>query len=124
MEELYLAHILEHYREPQHKGVPETYDIKKEGENPSCGDRINLFISFADDGSLSSVQFDGEGCAISIAATSMLAEYVRGMKKDEVLKLTPDDVYKMLGVTVNPAREKCALLSYCTLIEGIESQVS
>ena len=59
--------------------------------------------------------FEGYGCAISQAATSMLTDKVKGMKKEEVSKLTAEDINDLLGIEVGLEREKCALLSLNTL---------
>jgi len=115
MDELYLENILEHSKNPLNKGVPKRYDFAEEGVNPSCGDSIILYLTFSDAGKVKDVQFDGDGCAISVAATSMLTERIKGIDVKDVEKIASDDIYEMLGVRVAPGREKCALLSFRTL---------
>lgn len=119
MDELYLEHILEHYRNPQNKLVPERYDVTEDGANPNCGDAIRLYVTFAKDGTVGDVAFTGDGCAISVAATSLLTERAKGMRAADIDALTPADIHAMLGVDVGPGREKCALLSLHTLKQAI-----
>jgi len=119
MDDIYQQNILEHYKHPHNKTVPEHFDVKQEGSNPSCGDELTLYLSF-DDGKVSSVGFLGDGCAVSQSATSMLTDRVKGMTKEEIAKLSPEDVYDLLGIVVGPAREKCALLSLNTLHRAVK----
>lgn len=91
--------------------VPPAFDLRESGVNPSCGDALMMYISFGEDGSIDAAAFDGEGCAISQAAADMLSEKAVGMTRDEVLGLRSEDIYDLLGVSVGPSREKCALLA-------------
>jgi len=120
MDDLYQANILDHYRKPRNKQVLANFDIRHTGKNPSCGDDIILYIKFDSDGKVLRASFDGEGCAISQASASMLTEKMRGMTKEELKKISKDDIYNMLGVKVNVGREKCALLALNALQDGLE----
>jgi nitrogen fixation NifU-like protein len=115
MDDLYLANILEHSKDPHNHGELEKFDVKQDGVNPSCGDEIILYVKFTKDGKVDDVKFTGDGCAISIAATSMLTDKVKHMTKEKILNLTNEDIYELLQVNVNPGREKCALLGLRTL---------
>ncbi|MBI2046062.1 MAG: iron-sulfur cluster assembly scaffold protein [Parcubacteria group bacterium] len=121
MEELYKEHILDHYRNPRNKGALLLFDIKQDGSNPSCGDTLVLYILFDASGRAKEVSFDGSGCAISQAGASLLTEKIKGMTKKELQKITPKDIYMLLGISsINPAREPCALLAYRALEKGLE----
>jgi nitrogen fixation NifU-like protein len=61
------------------------------------------------------VRFTGDGCAISIAATSLLTDAIKGKTLDQVQNISAQDIIDMLGISVGPARLKCALLAYKTL---------
>jgi len=64
--------------------------------------------------------FDGDGCAISVAAASMLTEYIEGKTIQDLKLITPGDIYGMLGVQIGPARVNCALLAYKALSDSLE----
>jgi nitrogen fixation NifU-like protein len=114
MDDLYRDYILEHYRRPHNFGVLDAPDLRWEGANPLCGDRITLMIDVRD-GVVADVAFTGRGCAISQASASLLTDEMRGKPLEELEKLTPDDVLDLLGIEISPARLKCALLSLDTL---------
>jgi nitrogen fixation NifU-like protein len=114
VDDLYRDYILEHYRHPHNFGVLETPDLRWEGANPLCGDRITMMLTVRD-GAIADVAFTGRGCAISQASASLLTDELRGKTLDEVARMTPDDVLDLLGIEISPARLKCALLSLETL---------
>jgi len=119
-EEIYKQHILDHYRNPHNKGVLETFSVKEEGTNASCGDVLALYLDIGEDGIVRDISFEGSGCAVSQAAASMLMDVIKGKSIEDLKLLTPGDVYTMLGITISPGRTKCALLAYSTLVEGIK----
>ena len=108
MSNMYREHILELYKEPSNKGrlVNETHSCEK--RNSACGDRIR--ISFDYKGKVKDVRFEGEGCAISQAAASLLTDYLEGKNKKEVQGIDGDKMLELLGVEVAPMRLKCAML--------------
>jgi len=65
------------------------------------------------------VRFSGRGCAISQASASMLTERIEGATLEELRAITPQDVLEMLGVSIGPARQRCALLGLRVLHQGI-----
>lgn len=108
--DLYSEIILDYYKNPRNKGkLPDAQGHAIE-YNPSCGDVIEVFINFDESGKAKQVNFDGHGCAISQAATSMLTEELIGKSKEEIEKITNQNVYDMLGVPISSGRVKCALL--------------
>ena len=117
-EELYKENILEHYKEPQNKGTLSLFNFDGRGVNPSCGDVLEIYV-LSEEGSIKDVAFDGNGCAISTAGASMLTEYIKGKDLEEVKKIKESKIYEMLGVTISPAREKCALLAYRAMQKAI-----
>jgi nitrogen fixation NifU-like protein len=114
-EELYKQNILDRYKNPRHKKVPESYDMREGGINASCGDSLLVFLKFSDDGKISEADFDGEGCAISQVATDMLLEKIIGTRMEDFAKISEEDVYQLLGIAAGTPREKCALLAVNTL---------
>ena len=110
MDELYRENILDHYKRPRHFGKLEEFDLDFEDTNPFCGDEQHVFIKLGDDGKVSEVSFEGKGCAISTAATSMLMEELEGKTREELLRLQKDFVLELLGIDISATRMKCALL--------------
>jgi nitrogen fixation NifU-like protein len=110
--DMYRQQILDHYKSPRNYGELEEPTFTHVGENPMCGDTIEIDVTLAEDGeTIERVAFRGDGCAISQASASMLTERMAGMTLDELDDLDRDDVVDMLGVDISPMRVKCAVLA-------------
>jgi nitrogen fixation NifU-like protein len=108
---MYREQILDHYKNPRGHGVIEDADARAEGVNPLCGDEVTISVAFEDDGeTIKDVMFDGRGCAISQASTSMLMDMVKGRTAGEVAALPKDELLDEVGIPLTPIRLKCALL--------------
>ena len=101
--------ILDHSRHPRHQKAIEHPNASAEGQNPLCGDELQIDLRI-DDGKIAEVSFHGQGCSISQAATSMLTEIVVGKSVEEAAALEGDDVTGLIGIPLSPVRLKCALL--------------
>jgi nitrogen fixation NifU-like protein len=110
MDDLYREEILEHYKRPHNFGRLDDADLEYEDNNPFCGDEQHVFIRLDGDGRVDEVSFEGKGCAISTAATSMLTDELEGMSREELLRLPKDFVLDLLGIDISATRMKCALL--------------
>lgn len=110
MDELYRDQILEHYKRPHNFGRLEEYDLDFEDTNPLCGDEQHIFIKLDEDGRVEEVSFEGQGCAISTAATSLLTDELDGLTRDELLQIPKEKVLELLGIEISATRMKCALL--------------
>ena len=110
MDELYRENILDHYKRPRHFGRPDEFDLEFEDTNPFCGDEQHVFLRLDDDGRVAEVRFEGKGCAISTAATSMLTEELIGKSREELLRLEKGYVLDLLGIEISATRMKCAML--------------
>jgi nitrogen fixation protein NifU and related proteins len=110
VDDLYRENILDHYKRPRNFGRPEAFDLDFEDVNPFCGDEQHVYITLGDDGRVSDVAFEGKGCAISTAATSMLTEELEGKTPEELLRLPKEFVLDLLGIDISATRMKCALL--------------
>jgi nitrogen fixation NifU-like protein len=110
-DQLYREVILDHYKNPRGHGELDDADAHAEGQNPLCGDEVSIFVRFGEDGdTIDEVTFEGRGCAISQAATSMLTELVQGRKASEVAELPKDELLDEIGIPLTPIRLKCAIL--------------
>ena len=110
MDELYRDQILEHYKRPHNFGRLENADLEYEDTNPFCGDEQHVTIQLDGDDRVAAVAFDGKGCAISTAATSLLTDELVGKSREELLKLPKDFVLDLLGIEISATRMKCAML--------------
>jgi nitrogen fixation NifU-like protein len=113
-DQLYREVILDHYKNPRGHGLLDTPDGVAEGQNPLCGDEITVSVRFDGD-VIADVGFEGRGCAISQAATSMLTELVVGRSADEVARMPKEELLEEIGIPLSPVRLKCAILGFGTL---------
>jgi nitrogen fixation protein NifU and related proteins len=108
---MYREVILDHYKNPRGHGIIEDADAQAEGVNPLCGDEVTISVAFEEDGeTIKDVMFEGRGCAISQASTSMLMDMVKGRKAGEVAEMPKDELLEEVGIPLTPIRLKCALL--------------
>ncbi len=110
MDELYRDQILEHYKRPHNFGRLDNPDLEFEDTNPFCGDEQHVTIRLDGEGRVAEVAFEGKGCAISTAATSLLTEELIGKRREELLRLPKDLVLDLLGIEISATRMKCAML--------------
>jgi nitrogen fixation NifU-like protein len=108
-DQLYREVILDHYKNPRSHGLLEAADAQAEGQNPLCGDEVAVSLRFDGD-RISEVGFEGRGCAISQAATSMLTELVQGRSAEEVARMPKEELLEEIGIPLTPVRLKCAIL--------------
>jgi nitrogen fixation NifU-like protein len=136
MESMYREIILDHYKHPQHRGLPEPYDAEVHQVNTTCGDEVTLRVRIAD-GAIADLGWDGEGCSISQASTSVMSGLVVGKPVGDALALQEkflelmqsrgeaqlseadedelQDAIAFEGVSKYPARVKCALLGWMAM---------
>ena len=137
IDELYRGVILSHYRNPRNKDPIQNPDIEYNEYNPVCGDQVVLQLKLSD-GRIGEAGFSGEGCAISQASASMLADSLLGKTLEEATELADiftrmmngrapsahqiaqlGELESLQGVRKFPVRIKCALLAWTALEEGI-----
>jgi nitrogen fixation protein NifU and related proteins len=109
LDSLYREVILDHYKNPRGHGVIDDADAVAEGQNPLCGDEVSIALAFEGD-TIADVKFQGRGCAISQAATSMLMDMVKGRTAQEVATMSREELLEEVGIPLTPVRLKCALL--------------
>ena len=110
MDDLYRDIIIDHYKNPIHKGRIEKSDYTFEDENPLCGDHIQIEIKVDANQKVIDAKFDGQGCAISISAADLLLDSIIGKSVEELKTLSKKDILDLLGIDLSPVRLKCALL--------------
>ncbi len=134
---MYQEVILDHYKHPHHRGLREPFAAEVHHVNPTCGDEVTLRISL-EDNAITDVSYDGQGCSISQAATSVLTDQVIGLTVDEALKTVASfnemissrgtidgdediigDGIAFAGVSRYPARVKCALLGWMAFKDAL-----
>jgi nitrogen fixation NifU-like protein len=116
---IYQDVILDHYRNPRNFGRLDHAIHESEARNLSCGDRLEMTVSIKKD-LVDDIRFQGEGCAISQAAASILTEYAKRKSVKELLALEPKAVLELLALELSPTRMKCALLSLETLKKALK----
>jgi nitrogen fixation NifU-like protein len=109
-DDFYREVILDHYKNPRRHGTLAPCDARAEGQNSLCGDEVTVMVNFNGSSTIKDVRFQGRGCAISQAATSMLMEMIEGKTADEVAAMPTQDLLDEIGIPLTPIRLKCALL--------------
>jgi len=137
LESMYQEIILDHYKNPHGRGLREPFDAESFQVNPTCGDEVTLRVKL-DDGKVADVSYDGQGCSISQASTSVMTDLVVGHTLEEAFttmdafvelmqgkgKIEPDedvleDGIAFAGVAKYPARVKCALLGWMAFKDAV-----
>jgi nitrogen fixation NifU-like protein len=110
-EGMYREHILDHYQHPRNFGEWKTCSVQHTELNPVCGDQLSFQLNVDEKGKVMDVHFNGQGCAISIASASLLSDEIKGKTMVQIQKLDKNGIQALLGITLGPARLKCAMLS-------------
>jgi len=119
--DMYRQQILDHYKSPRNYGEIEDPTFTHVGENPMCGDTIEMDVVLSEDEeTIEQVAFRGDGCAISQASASMLSQELHGMAVDDLDAMDRDDIVDMLGVDISPMRVKCAVLAEKVAQDGAD----
>jgi nitrogen fixation protein NifU and related proteins len=136
LEELYQQVILDHSKRPRNYGALAD-GVRVHGDNPSCGDEIELHVKFGPDHKVEDLKFTGMGCAISQASASLMTLKLKGKSRDEAQKLlrnfqqlvTSDtepetkglgDAVLLRGVRKFPQRVKCAMLAWRAFEQALQ----
>lgn len=118
MAALYSEALLDHFRHPRNYGGLPSPDIAYEDVNPLCGDRIRIELKLNND-VVETARFTGDGCAISVAAASILTEMIVGAEINQVAVISGDKLLSKLESDIKPARVQCALLPLEVLRSGV-----
>ena len=142
MKDLYRELILDHSRHPRHFGRLDDATHTAEGINPLCGDKLHLYLRVDDSGTIDAANFEGSGCAISVASASLMTDAVTGLPAGEaddcfevVTRRLTEDASESLptgmdklmaldGVREYPMRVKCATLAWHALHAALNNETS
>ncbi|MCB0017688.1 MAG: iron-sulfur cluster assembly scaffold protein [Anaerolineales bacterium] len=116
--DMYREQIIDLYENPLNYGTLDPRDFSYEEDNPLCGDVVRIDVKLDDEGKVTDIAWEGDGCAISQAAASLLTEEVKGMTLAELKAFDSQRLLDLLGVPLSMARVKCALLSLKVLKAG------
>ncbi len=111
MSDFYREQLLDHYHNPENFGNLENPDIEIEMDNPTCGDMVHMTAHLDEQGRIAEVMFEGHGCVISMASSSMLTEEIVGKTPEEIVEMGLGEIQEMMGgMKLSMGRVKCALL--------------
>lgn len=116
----HIEKLMEHFDTPHHRGILPDANVVHEGGNPSCGDVVTIYLKVDEHDRAVQVQFEGEGCTISQAASSILMDRVQGKTLAEIESLDYNDLIDELGRDVVMTRVRCATLSLTTLKGAVQ----
>ena len=144
LKQLYQDIILEHGKSPRNFGKCEKYTHEAKGYNPLCGDQVQVYLKLNNEKKVENLTFEGSGCAISIASTSIMTELIKGRSVEIAKKIVIDfldmikstskikskdldedqktKIMSLSGVKQYPMRVKCATLAWHTLTSAIEKK--
>jgi len=140
LRDLYQEVILDHGRRPRHGSRLAAFDVSAKGDNPMCGDRVQVFVRRDADGRVAEAGFEARGCAISIASADLMAEVIAGRSPDEVRVLADafrnmarngeapegdaaiERLRPLAGVHEYPSRVKCATLPWHALLAALDGK--
>jgi nitrogen fixation protein NifU and related proteins len=140
LDSMYQQIILDHYKNPHHRGLLDPFDAEVHHVNPTCGDEVTLRV-VVKDGAIADLGWDGEGCSISQASTSVMSDLVVGQPIEDAMALQQrflelmqsrghaeltdedeeqlEDAVAFEGVSKYPARVKCALLGWMAMKSAV-----
>jgi nitrogen fixation NifU-like protein len=119
-DQLYKEFILDLYRNPLHKKLLDTFDAEYTEYNATCGDEISIQLLLDDEGKVCDIGHQGQGCAISQAAVSLMTDFAIGKSAKELLLLNLEDVTKEMGVNIDYTREKCAMIGLTAIQHALQ----
>ncbi len=111
--------ILEHYESPRHYGPTDPTDMVMQGGNPGCGDIITVYLTTDEHGHIAGLSFEGAGCTISQAATSMVMEMFESKTLTDIENTAQDTIIDLLGREIAATRLRCATLGLTTVQNAV-----
>ncbi len=117
MMNLYPEKVMEHIKNPRHRGTMPDATVVADNGNPSCGDELTYYLR-VEGGRIAEIRHDARGCAISRAAADILADMAEGKSVEEAMGITHDDILAAMG-EISEGRRTCATLSVDVLQEAL-----
>lgn len=111
--------ILEHYESPRHYGPTDPADMVMQGGNPGCGDIITVYLKADENDAIAGLSFEGAGCTISQAATSMVMEMFESKTLTDIENTAQDAIIDLLGREIAATRLRCATLGLTTVQNAV-----
>lgn len=140
LRDLYQQVILDHSRSPRNYGELPPPCLHAHGDNPSCGDEIDVWLKVSDNGNIEDLKFKGQGCAISQASASMMTQKVKGKTTQQAAAMREDfrrivmgdgaptdedalgELVLLEGVQKFPQRVKCAMLAWRAVEQALDGK--
>jgi nitrogen fixation NifU-like protein len=144
LRDLYQEVILDHGRRPRHGTRLAAFDATARGDNPMCGDRVQVWVKYGADQTIAETGFEARGCAISVASADLMAETVAGLAPPEIhtvfeafrtMVMTGtcpecttlesnrlERLRPLAGVHEYPSRVKCATLAWHALVAALDGE--
>mgnify|MGYP001251386265 CR=1 FL=1 len=140
LRDLYQQVILDHSRKPRNYGELPAPCLHAHGDNPSCGDEIDVWVKLDDSGTIEDLKFKGQGCAISQASASMMTQKVKGKTTAQAAAMREDfrrivmgdgtpadedalgELMLLEGVQSFPQRVKCAMLAWRAVEQALDGK--
>jgi nitrogen fixation NifU-like protein len=117
----YSDKVIDHYENPRNVGSLD----KDDGDvgtgvvgAPACGDVMKLQIKVNDDGTITDAKFKTYGCGSAIASSSLVTEWVKGMKVDEAAEIKNSQIAEELSLP--PVKIHCSVLAEDAIKAAIE----
>lgn len=117
---MYRENILDHYRHPHNQGLKADSSVQEVGYNPTCGDAVTVQLDIKDS-CVTAMRHDGHGCAISVAAASMLSEAIKNKPVGEIMQTDLAEIQELLGTPLQAGRVKCGMLALCTVQQALRT---
>jgi nitrogen fixation NifU-like protein len=113
--------ILEHYEHPYRHGAVDDASVIQKGGNPGCGDIVTVYLQIDDEGRITDLSFEGEGCTISQAGTSIVMEMFEDKTVEDIENTAPEAILDLLGREIASTRLRCATLGITTAKEAVRA---
>jgi nitrogen fixation protein NifU and related proteins len=129
--------VLLHSRNPQNFGVLDPADASSSRQNALCGDEVSVYLRMTPAGEIGDARFSGQGCAISMASASIMTGLIHGATRTDADELArsfedhlsqgvawtpPPALAAIAEVRAYPARVRCALLPWLTLVDALSRE--
>ena len=111
--------LIDLYKNPEHSGKLDDFDVSSEGYSSSCGDRFRVFIKLDKD-RIKDMSFEGDGCVVSTVSLSKVCGYSIGKSVESVKNMGIGEIKKLIGIReISVSRLKCATIGLETIKQAL-----